>query len=43
MSNSSGKQLSATYHNGMATFVHTKGGFMYEAAIAGQRFNFRPL
>lgn len=43
VSPSSGKQLGATYEQGMATFVHTKGGFMYEAAIAGQRFNFRPL
>lgn len=32
-----------TYHKGMATFIHTKGGLMYEAAIGGQKFNFKPL
>jgi len=27
----------------MAVFVHAKGGLMYEAAIGGQKFNFKPL
>ena len=31
------------YHRGMAIFVHAKGGLMYEAAIAGQKFSFKPL
>ena len=31
------------YYKGMAIFVHTKGGLMYEAAIAGQKFSFEPL
>lgn len=30
------------YRNGMAVFVHTKGGLMYEAAIGGQKFTFEP-
>ena len=35
-----GKQAKASYRNGMAVFVHTKGGLMYEAAIGGQKFSF---
>jgi hypothetical protein len=31
-----------TYTKGMAVFVHTKGGLMYEAAIGGQKFSFTP-
>ena len=30
------------YTRGMAVFVHTKGGLMYEAAIGGQKFSFTP-
>jgi hypothetical protein len=26
----------------MAVLVHTKGGLMYEAAIGGQKFKFKP-
>jgi len=37
-----GKQAQASYHKGMAVFVHTKGGLMYEAAIGGQKFSFKP-
>lgn len=37
-----GKQAKTKYHKGMAVFVHTKGGLMYEAAIGGQKFNFKP-
>jgi lipid-binding SYLF domain-containing protein len=36
-----GKQAKASYHKGMAVFVHTKGGLMYEAAIGGQKFSFK--
>jgi lipid-binding SYLF domain-containing protein len=37
-----GKQAKASYHKGMAVFVHTKGGLMYEAAIGGQKFSYKP-
>jgi lipid-binding SYLF domain-containing protein len=36
----SGKHAEVNYRKGMAIFVHVRGGFMYEAAIAGQRFNY---
>jgi lipid-binding SYLF domain-containing protein len=38
---SSGKQAKANYYKGMAVFVHTIGGLMYEAAIGGQKFSFK--
>ena len=37
-----GKQAKTSYHKGMAVFVHTTGGLMYQAAIGGQKFNFKP-
>ena len=37
---STGKQAKASYSKGMAVFVYTKGGLMYEAAIGGQKFSF---
>ena len=37
-----GTQAKTDYRKGMAIFIHTKGGFMYEAAIGGQRFDFEP-
>jgi lipid-binding SYLF domain-containing protein len=37
-----GAQAAAGYHKGMAVFIHAKGGLMYEAAIGGQKFNFKP-
>jgi len=37
-----GEQAKSTYHKGMAIFIHTKGGLMYEAAIGGQKFKFTP-
>jgi lipid-binding SYLF domain-containing protein len=37
-----GKQAQTSYHKGMAVFVHTKGGLMYEASIGGQKFSFKP-
>lgn len=36
-----GKQVKSSYNKGMAVFVHTKGGLMYEAAIGGQKFSFK--
>jgi lipid-binding SYLF domain-containing protein len=42
---SGGKKDAATaggYHKGMAVFTIAKGGLMYEAAIAGQKFSFKP-
>ncbi|MDA3787810.1 MAG: lipid-binding SYLF domain-containing protein, partial [Desulfobacula sp.] len=38
-----GVQAEINYTKGMAVFVHTKGGLMYEAAIGGQKFDFTPL
>jgi lipid-binding SYLF domain-containing protein len=32
-----------TYYKGMATFTVATGGLMYEAAIAGQKFSYKPL
>ncbi len=29
------------YNKGMATFTVAKGGLMYEAAIGGQKFNYK--
>lgn len=37
-----GVQAKTGYRKGMAVFVHTKGGLMYEAAIGGQKFSFEP-
>jgi lipid-binding SYLF domain-containing protein len=31
------------YQKGMAVFTIAKGGLMYQAAVAGQKFNYRPL
>ena len=36
-------QAAGNYAYGMAVFVHPKGGLMYEASIAGQKFGFKPL
>jgi lipid-binding SYLF domain-containing protein len=36
-----GTQAKTSYRKGMAVFVHTKGGLMYEAAIGGQKFSFK--
>ena len=38
-----GKQAKVAYHKGMVVFTHAKGGLMYEAAIGGQKFNFKPV
>ena len=37
-----GTQAPTRYTKGMAVFVHTKGGLMYEASIGGQKFSFTP-
>ena len=38
----SSKQLDTRYQRGMATFIQTRGGLMYEASIGGQYFTFEP-
>jgi len=37
-----GKHAKSSYLKGIAVFIHTKGGLMYEASIGGQKFNFTP-
>jgi len=39
---STGEHANINYSKGIAVFVHTKGGLMYEAAIGGQKFTFTP-
>jgi len=36
-------QNKAIYHKGMAVMVLTKGGFMYEAVLAGQKYSYKAL
>lgn len=38
-----GDQAKAEYVNGMATFVHAKGGLMHEFSVGGQKFTLEPL
>lgn len=38
-----GVQAETDYVKGMATFVHAKGGLMYEFSLGGQRFTFEPF
>jgi len=38
-----GVQAETRYLKGMATFVHSKAGLMYELSIGGQKFTFEPL
>jgi lipid-binding SYLF domain-containing protein len=40
---SAGAAASAKYENGVAIFVHTKTGLMYEASVGGQKFNYTPF
>ncbi len=43
---SGGKKDATTagkYHKGLAVFTIVKGGAMYEAAVAGQKFKYKPL
>ena len=37
-----GVQAKTEYNKGMVTFVQSKGGLMYEASIAGQKFTYQP-
>lgn len=37
-----GAQAKTSYRKGMVVFVHAKGGLMYEAAIGGQKFSYKP-
>lgn len=37
------KQNKANYVEGMAVMTLAKGGLMYEAALAGQKYNYKPL
>ena len=39
----SGKQLGSSYVSGMAIFIHSRGGLMYEASVGGQKFTFKGL
>jgi lipid-binding SYLF domain-containing protein len=44
--NGSTKDVEATspgYYKGMAVFIITTGGLMFEASVGGQRFTYRPL
>lgn len=34
--------MGAKYNKGMATFIITRGGLMYEAAVSGQKFKYTP-
>jgi lipid-binding SYLF domain-containing protein len=36
-------ETAGKYHKGMVVFTIAKGGLMYEAAIAGQKFSYKPL
>ena len=38
-----GTQAETSYTNGMAVFVHTLGGLMYEISVGGQKFTFTPI
>jgi hypothetical protein len=37
-----GAAAKAAYEDGIAVFVMTKGGLMYEASVGGQSFTFTP-
>lgn len=38
-----GASADADYDKGVAVFTNVKGGLMYEAAIAGQKFKYEPI
>jgi lipid-binding SYLF domain-containing protein len=40
---SAGAAASAKYENGVAIFVATKTGLMYEASVGGQKFSYTPF
>ncbi len=37
-----GASFDVDYRDGILVFTHAKGGLMYEAAIGGQKFTFKP-
>lgn len=41
-SSNAGKQARGCYYKGMAVFTCAKGGFMYETALGGQKYSFKP-
>jgi lipid-binding SYLF domain-containing protein len=36
-------KTAGSYHKGIAVFTVAKGGLMYEAAVKGQKFTYKPL
>lgn len=38
-----GAQAETNYRKGMAVFIHTKGGLMYEATVGGQKFSYESI
>lgn len=38
-----GTQAETNYTKGMAVFIHTLGGLMYEISVGGQKFSFDPI
>ena len=38
-----GTHARTTYTKGLAVFVHTLGGLMYEMSVGGQKFSFEPI
>lgn len=38
-----GAQTETSYTKGMAIFIHTLGGLMYEVSVGGQKFTFTPM
>jgi len=38
-----GARTAGSYHEGPAVFTVAKGGAVYEAAVAGQRFSYKPI
>jgi len=41
--NQSNAAVAGAWHNGLAVFTLAKGGAMYEAAVAGQKFSYKPV
>ncbi|WP_224485493.1 lipid-binding SYLF domain-containing protein [Robertkochia aurantiaca] len=38
-----GESFNARYTEGVAVFMHTKGGLMAEASVGGQKFKYKPF
>lgn len=38
-----GTHVKTSYTKGMAVFIHTLGGLMYEISVGGQKFTFKPI